>query len=63
MAAALERFTRSIADADRATNTLAAWCGEPPTTRIHTREEAVALPCRRELASRYRAGDRERSLN
>ena len=42
--AALERFTRLIADANSATRTLAAWCGEPPTTRIHTREEAATLP-------------------
>ena len=42
--AALERFTRLIAGADSATRTLAAWCGEPPTTRIHTREEAATLP-------------------
>jgi chorismate-pyruvate lyase len=42
--AALERFTRLIAGADSATRILAAWCGEPPTTRIHTREEAATLP-------------------
>jgi hypothetical protein len=42
--AALERFTRLIAAADSATRTLAAWCGQPPTTRIHTREEAATLP-------------------
>jgi hypothetical protein len=42
--AALERFTRLIAGADSATRTLAAWYGEPPTTRIHTREEAATLP-------------------
>jgi hypothetical protein len=42
--AVLERFTRLIAGADSATSTLAAWCGEPPTTRIHTREEAATLP-------------------
>jgi hypothetical protein len=42
--AVLERFTRLIADADSATRTLAAWCGEPPTTRIHTREGAATLP-------------------
>ena len=42
--AVLERFTRLIAGADSATRTLAAWCGEPPTTRIHTREEAATLP-------------------
>jgi chorismate-pyruvate lyase len=40
----LERFTRLIAGADSATRTLAAWCGEPPTTRIHTREETATLP-------------------
>ena len=42
--AVLERFTRLIAGADSATRTLAAWCGQPPTTRIHTREEAATLP-------------------
>jgi chorismate-pyruvate lyase len=42
--AVLERFTRLIAGADSATRTLAVWCGEPPTTRIHTREEAATLP-------------------
>jgi hypothetical protein len=42
--ATLERFTRLIAGADSATRTLAAWCGEPPTTRIHTREETATLP-------------------
>jgi chorismate-pyruvate lyase len=42
--AVLERFTRLIAGADSATRTLAAWCGEPPTTRIHTREETATLP-------------------
>jgi hypothetical protein len=42
--ATLERFTRLIAGADSATRTLAAWSGEPPTTRIHTREEAATLP-------------------
>jgi chorismate-pyruvate lyase len=42
--AVLERFTRFIAGADSATRTLAAWCGEPPTTHIHTREEAATLP-------------------
>jgi hypothetical protein len=42
--AVLEQFTRLIAGADSATRTLAAWCGEPPTTRIHTREEAATLP-------------------
>jgi chorismate-pyruvate lyase len=42
--AALERFTRLIAGADSATRTLATWCGEPPTTHIHTREEAATLP-------------------
>jgi hypothetical protein len=42
--AVLERFTRLIAGADSATRTLATWCGEPPTTRIHTREEAATLP-------------------
>jgi hypothetical protein len=43
-AAVLERFTRLIAGTDSATRTLAAWCGEPPTTHIHTREEAATLP-------------------
>ena len=33
-----------IADTDSATRTLATWCGEPPTTHIHTREEAATLP-------------------
>jgi hypothetical protein len=42
--AALDRFARSIAGADSAIDTLAAWCGEPPVTRIHLREETVALP-------------------
>jgi hypothetical protein len=42
--AELERFTRLIAGTDSATSTLAAWCGEPPTTRIHTREETATLP-------------------
>jgi hypothetical protein len=42
--ATLERFTRLIAGANSATRTLEAWCGEPPTTRIHTREEAATLP-------------------
>jgi chorismate-pyruvate lyase len=42
--AALGRFTRLLAGADSATRTLAAWCGEPPTTRIHAREEAAVLP-------------------
>src|SRR5215218_6397244 len=42
--AVLERFTRLIAGADSATRTLAVWCGEPPTTRIHTRGEAATLP-------------------
>jgi chorismate-pyruvate lyase len=42
--AALDRFTRLIVGADSATRTLAAWCGEPPTTRIHSREEAATLP-------------------
>jgi chorismate-pyruvate lyase len=42
--AVLERFTRLIAGVDSATRTLAAWCGQPPTTRIHTREEAATLP-------------------
>jgi chorismate-pyruvate lyase len=42
--AVLERFTRLIAGADSATRTLAAWCGEPPTTHVHTREEAATLP-------------------
>ena len=42
--AALERFTRLLAGADSATRTLAAWCGEPPATRIHTREETATLP-------------------
>jgi chorismate-pyruvate lyase len=42
--AALERFTRLIAGATSATRTLAAWSGEPPTTRIHTREETATLP-------------------
>jgi hypothetical protein len=42
--AALERFTRLITDADSATRTLAAWRGEPPTMRIHAREEAATLP-------------------
>ena len=42
--AALERFTQFIAGADSATRTLAGWCAEPPTTRIHTREEAATLP-------------------
>ena len=42
--AALERFTRLIAGADSATRTLATWCGEPPTMRIHTREETATLP-------------------
>ena len=42
--AALERFTRLLAGANSATRTLATWCGEPPTTHIHTREEAATLP-------------------
>jgi hypothetical protein len=42
--AVLERFTRLIAGGDSATRTLAAWCGQPPTTRIHTREETATLP-------------------
>jgi chorismate-pyruvate lyase len=42
--ATLERFTRLLAGADSATRTLAAWCGEPPTTHIHTREETATLP-------------------
>jgi chorismate-pyruvate lyase len=42
--AVLERFTRLIAGTDSATRTLAGWRGEPPTTRIHTREEAATLP-------------------
>jgi hypothetical protein len=42
--ATLGRFTRLLAGADGATRTLAAWCGEPPTTRIHAREEAAVLP-------------------
>ena len=43
--AALDRFARSIAGADSAIDTLTAWCGgEPPVTRIHLREETVALP-------------------
>jgi hypothetical protein len=43
--AALDRFARSIAGADSAIDTLTAWCGgEPPVTRIHMREETVALP-------------------
>ena len=42
--AALERFTRLLAGANSATRTLASWCGEPPTTHIHTREEAATLP-------------------
>jgi AraC-like DNA-binding protein len=43
--AALDRFARSIAGADSAIDTLTAWCGgEPPVTRIHVREETVALP-------------------
>jgi chorismate-pyruvate lyase len=42
--ATLERFTRLIAGADSATTTLATWSGEPPTMRIHTREETATLP-------------------
>ena len=42
--AVLERFTRLLAGTDSATRTLAARCGEPPTTHIHTREEAATLP-------------------
>jgi chorismate-pyruvate lyase len=42
--AVLQRFTRLIAGTDSATRTLAGWCGEPPTTRIHTREETATLP-------------------
>jgi hypothetical protein len=42
--AVLERFTRLIADTDSATRTLAAWCGAPPTTHLHTREETTTLP-------------------
>ena len=42
--AVLERFTRLIAGADSATRTLATWSGEPPTMRIHTREETATLP-------------------
>jgi hypothetical protein len=44
-AAALDRFARSIAGADSAVGALTAWCGgQPPVTRIHVREETVALP-------------------
>jgi chorismate-pyruvate lyase len=43
-AAVLDRFTRLIAGADSATRTLAAWCGEPPSTRIHARAEEATLP-------------------
>ena len=42
--AALERFTRLLAGTDSAIRTLVAWCGEPPTTHLHTREEAATLP-------------------
>jgi chorismate-pyruvate lyase len=42
--AALDQFTRLIAGTDSATRTLAAWCGQPLATHIHTREEAATLP-------------------
>jgi chorismate-pyruvate lyase len=42
--AVLQRFTRLIAGADSATRTLRAWCGQPLTTHIHTREETATLP-------------------
>ena len=42
--ATLERFTRLVAGADSATRILATWSGEPPTMRIHTREETATLP-------------------
>jgi hypothetical protein len=53
--AALERFARLIAGAETATAGLTAWCGGPPSTVIHSREETVALPDEAALLGQPRA--------
>jgi hypothetical protein len=53
--AALERFARLIAGAETATTGLTQWCGGPPDTLIHTREETVALPDEAVLLGQSRA--------